>query len=57
MGVRPVPEVLYRVSDVTDVADAAGFSVERAEQVVRVVDTDSGPKEAIDTLVRAVRSV
>jgi len=27
--------------------------VERAEQVVRVVDTDTGTKDAIDTLVRA----
>jgi hypothetical protein len=29
--------------------------VERAEQVVRVVDTDTGTKDAIDTLVRAKR--
>ena len=27
-----------------------------AEQAVRVVDTDSGPREAIDTLVRAKRA-
>lgn len=49
-------EVLYDVADVTEVAVGAGLTVERAEQVVRVVDTDSGPKDAIDTLVRAKRS-
>ncbi len=48
-------EVLYNVADVTKVAVEAGLTVARAEQVVRVVDTDTGPKEAIDTLVRAKR--
>lgn len=50
-------EVLYRVGDVTDAADAAGLAVQRAEQVVRVIDTEDGPKEAIDTLVRARRPI
>jgi SAM-dependent methyltransferase len=49
--------VLYSVDDVIDVADAAGLTVQRSEQVVRFVDTESGRHGAIDTLVRAVRSV
>lgn len=54
-GGPPTPDVLYQVGDVTSAAVAAGLTVERAEQVVRVVDTDAGPREAIDTLVRARR--
>jgi SAM-dependent methyltransferase len=54
-GGPPNADVLYSVTDVTDVAVAAGLTVQRADQVVRVVDTDLGPKEAIDTLVRAMR--
>ncbi len=47
--------MLYRVGDVTEVAVDAGLTVERAEQAIRVVDTDDGPKDAVDTVVRAVR--
>ena len=47
--------VLYSVGDVTDVAEANGLIVERAEQVIRLVATESGNREAIDTLVRAAR--
>jgi len=54
-GGPPNAEVLYNVADVTEVAVGAGLTVERAEQVVRVVDTDTGTKDAIDTLVRAKR--
>lgn len=54
-GGPPTTDVLYRVSEVTDLAEAAGLTVLRGEQVVRVVSTDTGPREAIDTLVRAVR--
>jgi len=54
-GGPPNAEVLYDVADVTEVAVRAGLTVERAEQVVRAVDTDAGPKDAIDTLVRAKR--
>jgi len=31
-----------------------GLTVERAEQTTRIVDTDDGLREAIDTVVRAV---
>jgi SAM-dependent methyltransferase len=54
-GGPPIPDLLYRVSDVTEAAVDAGMTIERAEQAIRVVDTDDGPKEAIDTVVRAKR--
>ncbi|MGP0108131.1 MAG: class I SAM-dependent methyltransferase [Acidimicrobiales bacterium] len=54
-GGPPNPDVLYRVSDVTEAAVDAGLTVERAEQAVRVVDTDDGPRDAVDTVVRAKR--
>lgn len=43
---------------VQDVVDAIGreLEIERAEQVIRHVDTDEGPRDAIDLVVRAVRS-
>jgi 2-polyprenyl-3-methyl-5-hydroxy-6-metoxy-1,4-benzoquinol methylase len=56
-GGPPNPDVLYEVSDVTSAAVAGGLTVERAEQAVRVVDTDDGPREAIDTVARARRAV
>lgn len=54
-GGPPNDAVLYSVGDVTTVAEAAGMLVQRAEQVVRQVETDAGLREAIDTLVRANR--
>ena len=54
-GGPPSDAVLYSVTDVTDVAEAEDLTIQRAEQVVRVVVTDAGGREAIDTLVRAVR--
>ena len=48
--------VLYSMGDVTDVAELSGLVIERAEQVIRQVATESGTREAIDTLVHAVRS-
>jgi 2-polyprenyl-3-methyl-5-hydroxy-6-metoxy-1,4-benzoquinol methylase len=50
------PDVLYRVSDVTEAAVDAGLTVVRAEQAIRVVETDDGSKEAVDLVVRARRS-
>lgn len=43
---------------VKDVVDAVGgeLEIERAEQVTRQVDTDEGPRDAIDLVVRAMRS-
>jgi SAM-dependent methyltransferase len=49
------PDVLYRVSEVTEAAVDAGLTIDRAEQAVRVVDTDIGPREALDTVVTAQR--
>ncbi len=56
-GGPPNDAVLYSVDDVKDVAEANGLIVQRAEQAVRFVETESGVREAIDTLVRAVRPV
>ena len=41
------PDVLYRVSEVTEAAIDAGLTIGRAEQAVRVVDTDIGPRDAL----------
>jgi hypothetical protein len=54
-GGPPIPDVLYRVGDVTEAAVDAGLTVEQAEQAVRVVDAHDGPREAIDAVVRAKR--
>lgn len=54
-GGPPNDAVLYSVSDVTSVAEAAGLVVQRAAQVVRQVETDAGVRQAIDALVRANR--
>ncbi len=47
-------EVLYTPDEVAAALD--GLAVVRAERVRRPVATDDGPREAIDTLVRAVRA-
>jgi SAM-dependent methyltransferase len=52
-GGPPNPDVLYRVSEVTESAVNAGLTIERAEQAIRVVDTHDGPRDAIDTVIRA----
>jgi SAM-dependent methyltransferase len=49
------PAVLPTVAEVLGAIDGRGLVVERAEQVVRRVDTAEGPREAIDLLVRAGR--
>ncbi len=54
-GGPPNPDVLYRVSEVTEAAVDAGLTIDRAQQAVRVVDTDNGPRDAVDTVVRAKR--
>ena len=48
------PAVLFTPEDVA--ADLGGLTIVRAERVRRVVTTDHGDVEAIDALVRAVRS-
>jgi SAM-dependent methyltransferase len=45
------PAVLYAAADVTPHLD--GLEIERAETVVRTVETDDGTREALDVLVRA----
>ena len=51
------PDVLYAVSDVTGAAVDGGLTVQQAEQRVRVVETEDGPREAIDAVVSAMRAV
>jgi SAM-dependent methyltransferase len=47
------PGVLYTPEAVS--ADLTGLRVQRAERVRRTVQRDEGPRDAIDTLVRATR--
>ena len=54
-GGPPNLDVLYQVSEVTEAAVDAGLTIERAEQAIRVVDTDEGPRDAVDAVVRAKR--
>lgn len=49
------PAHLPTVQDVVD-AVAGDLAIERAEQARRIVETDDGPKEAIDLIVRARRT-
>ncbi len=48
-------DVLYTVAETADIMRASGLEIEHAEQVIRLVETDAGEREAIDTLVRARR--
>jgi SAM-dependent methyltransferase len=49
------PSVLYTATDITSDLGSSGLTVDRAEQVVRVVTTDAGPQHALDALVVASR--
>ena len=48
------PAVLYGAEEIGEIAQGAGLVVERAEQVLRIVD-ELGPDRAIDLVVRASR--
>jgi 2-polyprenyl-3-methyl-5-hydroxy-6-metoxy-1,4-benzoquinol methylase len=49
--------VLFTAGEVTEILETVGgFTVRRAEQVRRPVATDDGPVNALDALVRAVRT-
>lgn len=54
-GGPPDPAVLPTVEEVVADLDGSGLTVERAEEAVRVVETETGPREAIDLVVRAAR--
>ena len=49
------PSVLYTKADITADLATSDLSIDRAEQVVRVVTTDAGPRQALDALVVASR--
>jgi SAM-dependent methyltransferase len=53
VGGPQIPDVLYTPESIS--AGLDGMEVRRAERVRRPVDTGTGRREAIDTLVRAVR--
>lgn len=55
-GGPPSADVLYDVGEVVDAAGSAGLHAARADQAVRIVETDDGPRQAIDTVVRATRA-
>ena len=48
-------EVLHDPAVIANTLSGAGLVVERADLVERPVDTDSGPRVALDALVRAAR--
>jgi SAM-dependent methyltransferase len=50
------PSVLYTAADITADLATSGLAIDRAEQVVRVVTTDAGPRHALDALVVASRT-
>ncbi|HTX63042.1 MAG TPA: class I SAM-dependent methyltransferase [Acidimicrobiales bacterium] len=50
------PDVLFSAQDVVTSIEGSGLQVERAEQVRRPVATDDGEVDALDALVRAVRT-
>ena len=51
------PSLLYSVDDITADLTTSGLTIERAEQVVRVVTADAGPRHALDAVVVANRPV
>ncbi len=55
-GGPPDPDLLAQPEEVATVLADAGLEVQRAEEVIRTVDTDDGPRNAIDLLVRARRT-
>jgi hypothetical protein len=50
------PRVLYTAEDVRDYLDGSGLEVERAEVVVRPVETPDGERAALDLLLLARRA-
>jgi SAM-dependent methyltransferase len=54
-GGPPDPAYLPTVAEVLSAIDGQGLSVEHAAQVRRPVETDAGPREAVDLIVRASR--
>jgi SAM-dependent methyltransferase len=54
-GGPPDPALLPEPGEVAGVLAAAGLEVEHAGEVIRTVETDEGPRDAIDVLVRARR--
>lgn len=49
------PDVLPDLDDLLDDLADTRLSIDKAEEVTRAVDTDEGPRDAIDLLIRATR--
>lgn len=49
------PDVLHDIDEVVDDLAGTGLTIERAEEIDREVETDEGPRTAVDVVVRAVR--
>lgn len=56
-GGPPDPDVLPTIDDLLDDLAETGLAIDRAGEVTRTVDTDEGPRDAIDLLLRARRPV
>jgi SAM-dependent methyltransferase len=56
VGGPPDPAVLPSVADTLAALEGSGLAVVRAEQVLRRVEAPEGPRDAVDHVVRAVRS-
>lgn len=56
-GGPPDPAVLPTVDDLLDDLAETGLAIDRAGEVTRTVETDEGPRDAIDLLLRAHRPV
>jgi SAM-dependent methyltransferase len=54
-GGPPDPALLPEPEEVAEVLAAAGLHIVHAGEVLRTVETDEGPRDAIDVLVRARR--
>jgi 2-polyprenyl-3-methyl-5-hydroxy-6-metoxy-1,4-benzoquinol methylase len=54
-GGPPDPAVLYTPAEVVGDLEGSGLEIERAEVVVRPVETPDGERHALDALVRASR--
>lgn len=56
VGGPPDPAVLRTVEETVADLDGTGLGVKVAREVIRTVQTDEGPRDAIDLLIRAERA-
>jgi SAM-dependent methyltransferase len=56
VGGPPDPRVLYTCEDIQADLAGSGLLIERSEAVLRAVETETGPRDAVDALLLAVRT-